>query len=100
MTRSEQRQYWEDQLETFKKSGMTAKQWCQENEINIHRFNYWKRKCSAVMASTPTHWLPIDMQPEQESDALILRINDVSIEVRQGFDPGLLRLVVTTLASK
>jgi hypothetical protein len=98
--RSEQRQHWEDRLESFKQSGMTAKQWCQDQEISIHQFNYWKRKCLTTSSPSSTQWIPIQMQPKNESDALILRIKDVAIEVRDGFDPALLLLVVRTLTGQ
>jgi hypothetical protein len=52
VTRTEQRQLWEERLESFNNSGMTTKQWCQDQEISIHQFNYWKRKCSSAVPPT------------------------------------------------
>ncbi len=36
--------YWADQIETYRNSGQSAIQWCQENNVNIHTMTSWITK--------------------------------------------------------
>ena len=38
---------WEQHMEAFNSSELSAKEWCEEHEIKVSTFNYWKKKICA-----------------------------------------------------
>lgn len=38
MTREEKRALWRERIEVYQSSGLTAAEWCRENEVNLHTF--------------------------------------------------------------
>ena len=36
--------YWQDQIAAWGESGQTQKAFCEQHELNYHRFGYWRRK--------------------------------------------------------
>lgn len=41
-------QYWQDQLEHWKESGLSGMRYCQQHDLPYNRFDYWKKKLSSV----------------------------------------------------
>lgn len=37
-------QEWTSRFSEQKSSGLTVKQWCDQNDISIHAYNYWKHQ--------------------------------------------------------
>ncbi len=35
---------WADRISSFQESGLSRKEWCQQNEIPLSTFSYWSRK--------------------------------------------------------
>lgn len=35
---------WAARFSDQKASGLTVRQWCEKNEISIHKYNYWKHR--------------------------------------------------------
>ena len=36
--------YWQEQITAWEQSGQSQKAFCQQHELNYHRFGYWRRK--------------------------------------------------------
>jgi hypothetical protein len=36
--------YWQEQITTWEQSGQSQKAFCEQHELNYHRFGYWRRK--------------------------------------------------------
>jgi hypothetical protein len=45
MNKSELRLEWEQRIANFLSSGQSASKWCAANEVSIHQFWYWKKRC-------------------------------------------------------
>jgi len=54
----ETKEFWEQELEKLKTSGLSRAQYCRENGINYERFNYWIKKLNPE-AST---FIPVKIQ--------------------------------------
>ena len=60
----EGKDFWQQQLENLKTSGLTRSQYCRENNINYDRFGYWLKKLSPVSSE----FVPVRLQaPELPS---------------------------------
>jgi len=42
---------WAIKFADQKASGLTVKQWCKENNLSIHKYNYWKHLIKQELAS-------------------------------------------------
>jgi hypothetical protein len=51
MNREENQKYWERLIHNQMESGLSQKQWCEENNIKIGTFKYWKYK---IFPNTPS----------------------------------------------
>ena len=95
---------WRERVAAVKQSGMTAKQWCEQHGIRPNLFYYWKHQLSRVQNDVPkTDWLPAvvnEQVAERGQDSITLRVSGGVIEVSSGFNPKLLRAVVTALGSE
>ena len=107
-------QEWAANFSDQKASGLTVKQWCDQHNCSIHKYNYWKHllKEEAVSQALP-EIVPI-MLPESSTaithnnstvpvrtnctnrttDIIRLSVNDVTIEVTPDVSEGFLQSII------
>jgi len=87
---------WEHRMAAYKSSGQSARRWCAENGVNVTQLYYWLKK-----ESTPAEqaWLPVEIKGPATESAMTIRVGEVTVEVKPGFDPDLLLRVVKTLGA-
>ena len=106
-------QEWAANFSDQKASGLTVKQWCNQHNCSIHKYNYWKHllKEEAVSQALPDI-VPI-MLPEfstvithngaasvrtncanRTMGIIRLSINDVTIEVTPDVSEGFLQSII------
>lgn len=82
----ERNEYWQEQLDRLKASGLSRSQYCRDNSINYDRFGYWLKKLSPA---SPT-FVPVKMQMSEisitqsllctiELRGHVLKIHDASV---------------------
>lgn len=103
MSRQGLHEEWTKEMANFKASGQTAKAWCADHGINIHRFRYWAHKLRIPQQDKSTseiRWLSVDTARSDagSDDGLTVMVGDIRILVRPGFNPILLSQLVRTLA--
>ena len=100
MSNSELRKRWEERVAAFKASGQSTADWSATNNLKISQLRYWLRKFKSgeTMASS-TKWvsLELDDRPKVENSSVTIRIDQIVIEVKPGFNPSLLTEVIRTL---
>lgn len=87
---------WEHRMTAYKSSGQSARRWCAENGVNVTQLYYWLKK-----ESTPAEqaWLPVEIKEPATESAIKIRVGEVMVEVKSGFDPDLLLKVVKVLGA-
>jgi len=99
---------WQQRIADFKKSGMSQKDWCKDNNVTNNQLQYWLyrkkslQKESSIPSNTSTEWIPVDVSEEisiPKNDKLILKIGAVSIEIEPGYNKELLSDLISTLKS-
>lgn len=90
---------WEDRLAEQASSGITQKQWCDEKEINLHNFRYWKRRLSVISqeASISQRFITVSPIQKQPKTPLQISIGKLAVEIREGIDLSLLDDVLKVL---
>ena len=74
MTREENRQHWLTLLQQQANSGQSQTEFCQQHQIKIATFQYWRKRLRAQ--DTDNRVLPVQLvsEPVGESDYLILTL--------------------------
>lgn len=103
-TKEQRRQEWLARIADYKASGLTMSAWCHANHFTLDQLKYGLRKLKNVPSSaeptSSTRWVPLsvdDHVPATSASSLVVRIGQASIELRAGFDAGLLREAVHAL---
>ena len=61
---------WLERIQSWQQSGLSQSAWCQQNDISVSKFGYWKRKLGTVAAAKPAQnsaFVPVipDQQPAE-----------------------------------
>jgi len=95
---------WLDRVRRWKKSGMTAKNFAEQERVAIHQLHGWSgrfRKAGADVFGQPVHVSAVSIVPALQSSLLSacieIAVGGALIVVRAGFDAALLRQVVAAL---
>jgi hypothetical protein len=87
---------WEPRVAEFRASGLSARKWCEQNEISEHKLRYWISRLSEW--PQPVDWARVDVAASRTfSSSISINIGVASIEVRGGFDPDLLLEVLSVV---
>jgi hypothetical protein len=99
ISNKENQQMWEDRLAEQASSGLNQKQWCDEININLHNFRYWKRRLAVINqeASIPQRFIAISTIQAQPKVPLKISIGKLAVEIREGIDLSLLDDVLKVL---
>ena len=109
-------QEWAARFADQKASGLTIKQWCEQNHFSIHTYNYWKRLLKEVVDQmlpdivplpTPTVATPVlPLEPDthdsiranraihSNGSTAMLTVNGVSIEIDASVSEEFLRTLI------
>lgn len=85
---------WSARLSAWRISGKSGLAWCRDNAISYDQFKYWQKKLQRVEQHRKAgQFVPLKMT----STPLRIECNGVNLHVSAGFDPALLREVVSVL---
>jgi hypothetical protein len=98
MTKEEREAYWRELLAKQAASGLSGRAWCVREAVSYTTFTYWRRRLGQPAAVAPLTLIRVD-GGEAEACALWLSVGGARIEVRPGFDAGLLKRVVAALVA-
>lgn len=107
LSKEETRLMWIERIEAYRASGLTAKKWCEENEVSFHALGYWSRKFKKENAATgdAKQWLSVEMPKSAKetskvnpSTAIKIQVGVATIEVEPRFDAVAFKNVVRILS--
>lgn len=113
---------WKKIVDSFKKSGLTATQWCKDQNLSYHAFMYWHYKISGRVTNRAkpsrknkeTKWLAVETNSSNtknssidinQSDKTItpqnikISVGKADITINTGFDKALLHDIVKVLSA-
>jgi hypothetical protein len=92
---------WTERIKAYQASGQTMKAWCTEHNLTLHQLKYWLYKAQRQeQTGSATTFRPVAVvSPSGTSamESLQIQVGVARIDVRPGFEPGLLRDVVAAL---
>jgi transposase-like protein len=101
MATNELKKEWEVRIADFKASGQSGAAWCAANNVNVHQFYYWVKKFkssnSADVQSSKWYSLEVSNHLQDPTNNLLIRVGEVTIEVKPDYNPDLLLNVIRTI---
>jgi hypothetical protein len=94
----EKTNHWRQQIETFKTSGMSRKEYCEKNQIKLSTLDYWRQRFSSPEEKKESAWVPIKIS-EDSLSGIDLRVGRMTIAVKPGFDRALLMELLQTISA-
>ena len=67
---------WATRFSDQKASGLTVKEWCNQNDLSIHTYNYWKHALKEELASQVLPDIVPIMIPESSASLSPIESND------------------------
>ena len=98
MTKQQREMHWGSLLEQQAASGLSVRAWCAREAIGYPAFMYWRRRLARPGVEAPLTLIRVT-EGEAAGDGLWLSVGGARIEVKDGFDAGLLKQVVAALAA-
>lgn len=93
---------WQKRVSDYKKSGLSARVWCDEAGISFSSLKYWITKFNkANEKSGKTKWAQVEIidTAPHVSSKIIIHVGAVRIEVLSDFDKALLTDVLKVAKS-
>ena len=79
---------WEKLILSWKESGLTRKGFCEKNNVKVTTFDYYRKK---IVSQRETGFIEVTVPVAEGYEPIHIRVREaLVIEVRNGFDPGLL----------
>lgn len=107
MTRGLKRELWQERICNYRSSGLNAQAWCQQNKFTLSSLHYWINKLNKESLESdstikhefvPITQMGISMSPSMSPSApIVIRYQNLSIEVSESCQPNTLRNVLEIL---
>jgi len=85
---------WSARISAWRTSGKSGAAWCRDNGIGYYQFQYWREKLLRPGQQKKSGQF---VQLKVASTSLRIEYNDIYLHVSSGFDPALLRDVISAL---
>jgi hypothetical protein len=97
MRREERQAVWADRVAAQAASGLSARAWCGQEDVNYWSFIQWRRRLGGEpLMAGPLNFVQV-LPAEANASTVRVRVGAAWIEVGAGFDPALRRRVVDAL---
>ncbi len=97
--RIQKQQFWKQHIQACGDSGSSQVEYCRQHKLSIKSFTYWKRR---FRQNTSISFVPVKVKAETRiatdiSTELVLSKDGYGIEIKEGFNPAVLKEVLRTL---
>jgi hypothetical protein len=104
MSKSENEQKWRELIQQRKDSGLSIKDWCNQNKVTFSTFKYWDNRLKKTDKDN-IDWVKLRLIQEENNtpvakpapEPLILSIKNISISIPVSFDKKTLTELLSVL---
>lgn len=109
MARNSNPEYWEQILAEQMNSGLTQTKWCEENDVSIHNFRYWKNRLKQKVhpgdKSLSSTWTLLTAKApntaftdtENKTGEIIVQVGEIKMTLQNSVDLNFLSDVLKVL---
>lgn len=91
---------WSERISSCRNSGISVKQWCQENEISEKTYYYWQRRVfQALTAQQEPHFarVPVERRNGCQDVAATVCIGNAQADIYSGADAATVEAICRAL---
>lgn len=103
MSNRKPQEYWEQIVSECKASGLSARKWCEVNNVKITTYQYWHNKIRKQKEKQrDLVWTEISLDQESfpiGSSKITIRYGGFSLEIEKDSDMGLLAEILKAMSS-
>ena len=95
---------WAEKVKQCRSRGLSVREWCQGNRINISSYNKWQRKIYSLVEAEKESQVSefVDVTPSVEmyetaSVGITVHTNGVTVDIRNRADPATVEAVLRIL---
>lgn len=85
-------QEWTEKIAQWRQGGQSMAAWCRQHDESYHRLLYWRRRLEPRQEKTGGF-----VELTFATPSLALECNGLTLHIERGFDPDLLRDVLSVL---
>ena len=86
---------WTDRITAWQQSGLTVAAWCRNNCVSYHSFLYWRKRLQGEKVREGGNFIKLSVAATRSP--ISLECNGITVHVSAGFDPTLLRNLLSLL---
>jgi hypothetical protein len=94
---------WQQIINEYRSSGLSALVWCQQKKISVHKLRYWIREFNNTESqgeAAQQRWVSFQASPNTMVQSVItVKIGNAEVSVSEGFNKELFSEVVLSLLS-
>ena len=95
---AEKQQLWEEHFSRWESGGLSQTEYCRQNSIGFHTFQYWKKKLRARPPVPGLIEVPVGLLSPQPNSPLCLFVGSrYRVEITPGFSPDTLECLIRVL---
>jgi hypothetical protein len=97
MLKRHTKEFWQNQVLTWRQSGQNQSQYCRSNNLNQNAFSKWKLKLENYSEDSKKISfieIPFENSPSLESELELIIRNDYKIKLNHDFDASLLKKIL------
>ena len=105
----ERRRFWKAHIQNWSKSGLLQTEYCRQNNLNVHRFGYWKKKFSVEASAASPKFVQLPAIPSARpsgivadhiSSGLEIQLGNITIKLASNFNSEALARAVYIVVSQ
>lgn len=104
MAREDRVELWKARIHEFRTRCESVTQWCKRHRVSRTQLYRWIRKLEQAERPAPAPtgpgWVALTVEeptPGPSAPPIVVRVGAMAVEVRSGFDPGVLAEVLRTV---
>ena len=92
---------WTERITECKNSGLSAQEWCSENEINVKTYYYWHSKIRKMIENQQASFFEIPQSGNFSSGTpeATIKINGIDVDIYSGAGTETIRAICMALKS-
>lgn len=93
MRKSNNNEEWKKLISDYQSSGLTYRAWCEKNNKSLSALHYWLKKLNQTESNNQSEqqWVSISLKEQAiKHPAIILKIDNITIEILEGFNKSVL----------
>jgi hypothetical protein len=99
---AEKEKFWREKMVGYKKSGLTAREFCEQNQLSGVQFHYWRRALRKDDSRKNVGFVEL-VRPGSGNGTSGVRLqigNGISIDLDRGFDEATLKAALVAVAER